>query len=31
MSKDENGEDLKYQFYKIYPKIDGRMTDINAN
>ena len=31
VSKDENGEDLKYQFYKIYPKIDGRMTDVNVN
>ena len=31
ISQDENGEDLKYNFYKIFPKIDGRITDINVN
>mmetsp|Transcript_18657 Transcript_18657/g.18328 ORF Transcript_18657/g.18328 Transcript_18657/m.18328 type:complete len:389 (-) Transcript_18657:38-1204(-) len=28
-TKDENGEDLRYQFYRIYPKVDGRITDLS--
>lgn len=28
-SKDTEGLDLKYNFYKFYPKVDGRLTDIN--
>ncbi len=26
---DENGEELRYKFYKIYPKVDGIITDIS--
>jgi len=28
---DENGEKLRYNFYKIFPKVDGRITDISEN
>ena len=27
---DDDGKDLKYHFYKFYPKVDGRLTDLNA-
>ena len=29
VTKDEDGKDLKYHFYKIFPKVDGRIVDIN--
>ena len=30
IDKDADGKKLKYRFYKIYPKLDGRLTDVNA-
>jgi 5'-nucleotidase len=31
VTKDENGEKLKYNFFKIYPKVDGRITDVTLS
>lgn len=30
VTKDENDEKLRYNFFKIFPKVDGRLTDLNA-
>ena len=29
VTKDDQGEDLRYNFFTIYPQVDGRITDIS--
>ena len=29
LTKDDNGDEMEYKYFTIYPKVDGRLEDIS--